>query len=70
MNDNINNQAIITYPCQWLYKVIGTQKELVQSAVATVIQNGDYLLADSKSSKTGKYLSPYPSVIFLQNEVK
>ncbi len=33
--DNINNQeAIIDYPCEWLYKVIGSDKESVHNAVA------------------------------------
>ncbi len=32
--DNINSQEVsIDYPCEWLYKVIGSDKESVRSAV-------------------------------------
>ena len=33
--DNINNQEVkIDYPCEWLYKVIGSDKESVHNAVS------------------------------------
>ena len=56
--DNINNQeVIIDYPCEWLYKVIGSNKESVHNAVAGIIQNNEYHINDSNTSKTGKYQS-------------
>ena len=40
--DNINNQEVsIDYPCEWLYKVIGSDKESVHNAVADIIQNNE-----------------------------
>ena len=40
--DNINNQEVnIDYPCEWSYKVIGSDKESVHNAVAGIIQNNE-----------------------------
>ena len=40
--DNINNQKVnIDYPCEWSYKVIGSDKESVHDAVAGIIQNNE-----------------------------
>lgn len=56
--DNINNQeAKIDYPCEWLYKVIGSDKESVLNAVACIIEDREYHINDSNTSKTGKYQS-------------
>ena len=56
--DNINNQEVkIDYPCEWLYKIIGRDKESVHNAVAGIIQDREYHINDSNTSKTGKYRS-------------
>ena len=47
----------IDYPCEWSFKVIGTDKQLVRNAAAGVMDQREYLLQYSKSSKTGKYHS-------------
>ncbi len=49
--------ASIDYPCKWIYKIIGSDKESVQKAVANIIQDREYLVEVSNTSKTGKYLS-------------
>lgn len=55
---NINNQEVnIDYPCEWLYNVIGSDKESVYSAVSCIIQDREYHINDSNTSKTGKYRS-------------
>ena len=55
---NINNQKVnIDYPCEWLYKVIGSDKESVHNAVACIIQDREFHINDSNTSKTGKYQS-------------
>ncbi len=64
MIDNRENEkASIDYPCEWAYKVIGSDKESVHNAVASVIQDSEYLINDSNTSKTGKYLSFNVTVI-------
>jgi len=56
--DNINNQEVdVDYPCEWLYKVIGSDKESVHNAVAGIIQDREYRINESNTSRTGKYLS-------------
>lgn len=56
--DHTNNQeVIIDYPCEWLYKIIGSDKESVHNAVAGIIQDKEYHINDSNTSKTGKYQS-------------
>ena len=58
MIDNRDNEEIsIDYPCEWIYKVIGSDKESVHNAIAGIIQDNEYLINDSNTSKTGKYLS-------------
>ncbi len=47
----------IDYPCEWIYKVIGRDKESVDSAIANIIQDNVYHINVSNTSKTGKYLS-------------
>ncbi|MCF6150137.1 MAG: DUF493 domain-containing protein [Candidatus Kuenenia sp.] len=47
----------IHYPCEWLYKVIGCDKESVHDAVAESIPDRTYNIVASNESKTGKYLS-------------
>ena len=58
MIDNRENEkASIDYPCEWVYKVIGSDKESVYVATASIMQDGAYQISDSNTSKTGKYLS-------------
>ena len=56
--DSNKNQVVsIDYPCEWLYKVIGSDKESVHNAVAGIIEDREYHINDSNTSKTGKYQS-------------
>ena len=58
MIDNRDNEEVsIDYPCEWVYKVIGSDKESVHNAIADIIQDSEYHINDSNTSKTGKYLS-------------
>ena len=58
MIDNRENEkASIDYPCEWVYKIIGSDKESVHGATASIIQDSAYEINDSNTSKTGKYLS-------------
>ncbi len=58
MIDNRDNEeASIDYPCEWAYKVIGSDREYVHSAIKSIIKDREYQVSDSNTSKTGKYLS-------------
>jgi putative lipoic acid-binding regulatory protein len=52
-----NEKTGIEYPCEWVYKVIGNDKESVHNAIASIIQDNEFHINDSNTSKTGKYLS-------------
>ena len=52
-----NNSYKLIYPCQWLYKVIGADREQLQQAITHIIQDSSCSITPSKSSKTGKYHS-------------
>jgi putative lipoic acid-binding regulatory protein len=45
----------LTYPCQWIYKVIGAGQARMRSAIAEVVDGHDYVVTLSNSSRTGKY---------------
>ncbi len=56
--DHIHNHEVkIDYPCEWSYKVIGNDKESVHNAVACIIEDREYHINDSNTSKKGKYRS-------------
>ncbi|MBW2466522.1 MAG: DUF493 domain-containing protein [Deltaproteobacteria bacterium] len=49
-------KAIIAYPCQWLYKVIGMDHEQLHRAILDVVGHSSCKISLSKSSSSGKYL--------------
>lgn len=46
----------LTYPCSWVYKLIGREQEELQAAIAEVVQARECLVTLSNSSSGGKYL--------------
>jgi putative lipoic acid-binding regulatory protein len=51
----MDKETIITYPCSWLYKIIGEDQEQMRLAAETVITEESCSISVSNSSKTGKY---------------
>ena len=49
-------KAKLDYPCQWLYKVIGTDHEQLRQAIMEIITNIPCKINLSNSSSSGKYL--------------
>ena len=47
----------IEYPCQWTYKIIGADQELMRSAIAEIVREREYTLSLSRSSQGGNYHS-------------
>ncbi len=52
-----NEESGIDYPCEWIYKVIGSDKESVHNAIESIIQDSEFQINISNTSKTGKYIS-------------
>jgi len=58
LNDKLKGKQLeLEYPCNWCYKVIASEKEVLQKAIKEVIDEREHKLSDSNSSKTGKYIS-------------
>ena len=51
----IKQKAKIDYPCRWIYKVIGTDKEQLQQLIKSLLQDCSYTVSLSHASATGKY---------------
>jgi uncharacterized protein len=47
----------LDYPCQWRYKIVGSDRTLMIDAVCEIIPNKEHTIAHSNSSKSGKYTS-------------
>lgn len=45
----------LEYPCQWIYKLIGSNKESIQEAIAEIIVGKEYKIELSNKSSAGKY---------------
>lgn len=50
-------KPVIKYPCQWSYKVIGSNKDLIAKSINNKLNNYPIDLTISKQSKSGKYTS-------------
>lgn len=45
----------IEYPCQWLFKVIGSDQQQLQKALLEIVADDSCQISLSNSSRTGKY---------------
>jgi len=48
-------KPVLEYPCRWLYKVIGDDREALQRAAVEIIGTQSCAISLSNSSRTGKY---------------
>ena len=55
MANNGKRKPHLDYPCAWVYKIIGRDREEMTSAVAEIVRDRKYKLSPSRSSETGKY---------------
>jgi len=58
----------ITYPCEWIFKIIGTEEKLLCNAVDNIINDRLCQISHSKTSKTGKYISLNVKLTLLSEE--
>ena len=56
MTDEKKQNLQLEYPCPWVYKVIGPDKDEMQIAVAEIIQDCKYKIVPSHTSETAKYI--------------
>lgn len=55
--ENIEGSPGIEYPCNWIYKVIGTDFKTVKKAVSEVLDDRQFKIDDSNMSSKGAYVS-------------
>lgn len=48
-------KARIEYPCNWVYKIIGSNRQELLRAIEDIIKSAPCTITHSSSSKTGKY---------------
>ncbi len=51
------NRPEIDYPCEWEYRIIGSDEENMRRAVVEIIKAKQHTLSFSNISKAGKYIS-------------
>jgi putative lipoic acid-binding regulatory protein len=51
----MKRKPVLEYPCRWLYKVIGDDREGLQRAAVEIIGRQSCTISLSNSSRTGKY---------------
>jgi putative lipoic acid-binding regulatory protein len=59
----------IDYPCLWLYKVIGSDRDALSDALAEVIGSKMCHISVSNTSSSGKYVS-FNVEVFVESEEK
>lgn len=57
MIDLSKEKLELNYPCNWIYKVIGSTELEIQKAVIEIVEGREYTLIHSHISKKGKFLS-------------
>ena len=55
--DSNSEKPNIDYPCNWNYKIIGTELEKMIRAVEEIVEGMEYNIASSNVSSKGKYFS-------------
>jgi putative lipoic acid-binding regulatory protein len=55
--DSNSNKPNIEYPCDWHYKIIGTNVDEMIKAIEFITEGMDYKLSSSNVSSKGNYFS-------------
>ncbi len=55
--DRYKRKPKITYPCEWVYKVIGTDETGLRSSIARVFEGRTVSVSVSNRSRGGRYVS-------------
>jgi len=55
--NDIEQKLELEYPCNWSYKVVGEEREMLENAIREVILEREHKIAHSNTSRNGKYIS-------------
>jgi uncharacterized protein len=68
MENRLDDKGKVQYPCQWLYKVIGADRDKLEKALIGIIpKDNDVKMEFSNISKKGSYLA-FNLDIWVQDE--
>ena len=51
----ISGKITMEYPCRWVYKIFGRDKDRMREALGEVLAGYDYSVTPSRSSRHGNY---------------
>ena len=57
LDDKCQTKPIIEYPCEWGYKIIGTDKTELETAIFEIMREREYKTKAGNSSRKGKFHS-------------
>ncbi len=69
--ENINIQKpVLTFPCEWVIKLIGSDEDKIKKTASDVINDRTFTMTTSNKSRTGKYVSIKIKLTLLSSEEK
>ena len=57
LDDKCQTKPDIEYPCEWGYKVIGTEKEALEASIVEIMASRRYSIKEGNRSSKGKFIS-------------
>jgi putative lipoic acid-binding regulatory protein len=57
------NQPIIQYPCEWSYRIIGTDEQALREAASASVEGLEHRLSVANQSQNKSYLSMNLTVV-------
>jgi len=57
LDDKTQDKPEINYPCEWGFKVIGTDKEKLEACIKEIMAGREHQCSEGNVSKKGKFLS-------------
>ena len=57
LDDKTTDKPKIEYPCEWGFKLIGTDKEKLKACIDDIMAHREYKCKDGNVSKNGKFVT-------------
>ena len=57
LDDKCQTKPDIEYPCEWGYKIIGTDKSALEACISEVMQKRRHSIKEGNRSSKGKFVS-------------
>ena len=57
LDDNCQTKPDIEYPCEWGYKIIGTNKSDLEACISEIMQGRRHSIKEGNRSSKGKFVS-------------